>query len=175
MQTYSKEKKKIYNQTYALKNKGKKQNPEKYRRYYQKNRETILLKRKNVKDNPKYSESNKRYCKTYRDKNIEKIKQIDLKYRENNKEKVSLRKKKYKEKNPEKVHAGKTLAKLRIKLNKKGHIYTCEKCLSLEFVEGHHDNYHMPDLIRWLCKKCHRLFHSTHTYDKQTYTYTKRT
>ncbi len=35
----------------------------------------------------------------------------------------------------------------------------CEEC-GLDKVEMHHDDYHKPLLVRWLCKPCHRRLHN---------------
>lgn len=35
----------------------------------------------------------------------------------------------------------------------------CEDCAGCTRVEGHHDDYALPLVIRWLCRRCHRLWH----------------
>jgi hypothetical protein len=35
----------------------------------------------------------------------------------------------------------------------------CEKCLAVTKLHGHHDDYAYPMTVRWLCSKCHSLWH----------------
>lgn len=43
---------------------------------------------------------------------------------------------------------------------------TCESCgssgISKKGIHGHHDDYLKPDVVRWLCAKCHHRWHATH-------------
>jgi len=41
--------------------------------------------------------------------------------------------------------------------------YSCSKCSSDINVEGHHDDYSKPLEVRWLCSRCHKLWHKTNT------------
>lgn len=38
----------------------------------------------------------------------------------------------------------------------------CEVCESTLHVEGHHDDYDQPQVVRWLCSRCHSLWHRDH-------------
>lgn len=45
----------------------------------------------------------------------------------------------------------------------------CEECGSTGLfkdgrsaIQAHHDNYNEPLKVRWLCQKCHHLWHKTH-------------
>lgn len=35
----------------------------------------------------------------------------------------------------------------------------CEKCAGTAKLDGHHDDYSLPLLVRWLCRKCHKAWH----------------
>lgn len=45
----------------------------------------------------------------------------------------------------------------------------CVECNFEVFVEAHHDDYNKPLSIRWLCKKCHGLWHRYNTPLYQTH------
>jgi len=35
----------------------------------------------------------------------------------------------------------------------------CESCGKEGPVDGHHDDYNRPDVVRWLCRSCHMSLH----------------
>lgn len=36
----------------------------------------------------------------------------------------------------------------------------CEQCgMSHDYIHGHHDDYALPLVVRWLCPPCHRAWH----------------
>lgn len=37
---------------------------------------------------------------------------------------------------------------------------TCEECPSDFAVEAHHDDYDKPQVFRWLCARCHKIWHA---------------
>lgn len=41
----------------------------------------------------------------------------------------------------------------------------CEHCYKKEKLEGHHNDYHKPLEVIWLCVSCHRKFHGKYSGD----------
>lgn len=72
---------------------------------------------------------------------------------------------KYREENPRKWEAHKHVQKLvKSGLITKPDVCEscCEKPLSAKGIHGHHDDYAKPDIVRWLCAKCHHRWHAEH-------------
>lgn len=38
----------------------------------------------------------------------------------------------------------------------------CEVCNGAFQIEGHHDDYDQPKVVRWLCSRCHSIWHAEH-------------
>lgn len=36
----------------------------------------------------------------------------------------------------------------------------CSVCRSTNHIEGHHDDYDQPLVVRWLCSRCHSIWHA---------------
>ena len=36
----------------------------------------------------------------------------------------------------------------------------CEQCSNTGLLQGHHDDYALPLVVRWLCVPCHNLWHT---------------
>lgn len=65
---------------------------------------------------------------------------------------------KYKERFPDKVRAREAFSSAL----RRGDITrraTCEECGSRNKVDGHHDDYSKPLVVRWLCHSCHCAYH----------------
>ena len=87
----------------------------------------------------------------------EQRKETCKRYYENHKDEESLRMKKYLENNQEKYTAH--LAVQRAVRNNKLEPQPCEVCGKTK-TEAHHDDYDKPLEIRWLCHKCHMVYHA---------------
>ena len=121
-------------------------------------------------NNPDRVEARKLYAKThkgieaanrawkkYAEKNKEKIAEARKKYVENNKEKIAEIHRNYVKLNPKKRSAHKVVEGMvrRGELS----ISPCEDCGSLT-VHAHHDDYAKQSVVRWLCSKHHKKWHS---------------
>jgi transposase-like protein len=36
---------------------------------------------------------------------------------------------------------------------------SCSECLVTERLDAHHDDYSLPMIVRWLCRRCHQVWH----------------
>lgn len=125
---------------YWSKPENKERKRQKDKRYYERHKEEILKKMKEYQKN--HQEQRKETLKRY--------------YR-NHKDSESARQKEYIENNREKylAHTAVRGAILRGKLHK----HTCSVC-GAEKAEAHHDDYSKPLEVKWLCHKCHMMWHS---------------
>lgn len=124
--------------------------------------------------------SNSEYCKAYRLKNIEKLREYDRKrYHEKRKKdplykkKQSVNSRKWKEANRDrhrervkrwkKINQHQTKATTAVKdAVRYGRLVKaseCSKCGSKENIEGHHHDYSKPLDVIWVCKVCHIKIH----------------
>ena len=102
----------------------------------------------------KCKECNKKDVRTNRRSNLDKYRAYD-RQRGNRQENKYHRD--YRKKYPQKVRARRKVA-YEISL---GNIKSkpCEKCGYKGVTHAHHDDYHYPLNIRWLCPACHREWH----------------
>ena len=68
---------------------------------------------------------------------------------------------KYREANPKKYKA-QTWVNNAVRDGRLVKSTVCEVCESALHVEGHHDDYDKPQVVRWLCSRCHSLWHRDH-------------
>lgn len=93
-------------------------------------------------------------------KNDPRVKERHKKYQETDagKEKLREAKKRFIAKNPVKRAAHVILGNA----VRDGRIIKparCDECKSTGRIHGHHDDYSMPLVVRWLCPKCHKKWH----------------
>jgi hypothetical protein len=111
----------------------------------------------------------------HRDENIDKVREYD-RSRNNRPERVKARKDYIKtEAGKEAKQRGQLNYRKKYPLKYAAHIVTrnairngklisvsiCSVCGSSEKVEAHHDDYTKPLDVRWLCEKCHKLWHKS--------------
>ena len=80
------------------------------------------------------------------------------------KRRTRLEQQEYSSREKTKSHRDVAVYRLVAQAIKKGilNIAPCEKCGKTD-AEAHHDDYNKPLEVRWLCRKHHREWHSTHT------------
>lgn len=121
----------------------------------------------------KCKECIKSSVKSHRERNIEKVREYD-KQRGNQPHRVEARKEyvkteagkqakrratsTYKKRYPMK-YAAHVITRNAIRDGKLIQASNCSVCNSTEKIEGHHDDYTQPLLVRWLCEKCHKEWH----------------
>lgn len=69
--------------------------------------------------------------------------------------------KKYREANPKKYKATNWVNNA-IRDGRLFKASSCEACGSTFAIEGHHDDYDQPKVVRWLCSRCHSIWHAEH-------------
>jgi transposase-like protein len=57
------------------------------------------------------------------------------------------------------VYASHVIANNAIREGKLVPAKKCSVCNSTNKIEGHHDNYTKPLVVRWLCEPCHKTWH----------------
>lgn len=65
---------------------------------------------------------------------------------------------KYRAENPKKYKAHNVVNNA-IRAGKLTNPGVCSDCESTKYVEGHHDDYDKPLVVRWLCSRCHSIWH----------------
>ena len=65
----------------------------------------------------------------------------------------------YRKKNPEK-HRAHQLVRNAINRGDLVRPSVCESCDQNGYIEGHHDDYSQPLVVRWLCAACHKQHHA---------------
>ena len=93
----------------------------------------------------------------YRSEN-DRVREYD---RQRGKRQTSEDTRKYREANPKKYKA-QTWVSNAIRDGRLVKSSSCEVCRSDYAIEGHHDDYNQPKVVRWLCSRCHSLWHSEH-------------
>lgn len=98
------------------------------------------------------------YTKKYRQTDA--YKQAQLKYRRSRKGKAtdSEYQKEQRKSVPEKPRA-RDAVKQAIRKGKIAKAEQCEKCLSKNRIQAHHENYSEPLKVTWLCPQCHTAIH----------------
>lgn len=125
-------------------------------KHYEMNKEKYLINAKN------YYEENRelviKNSRKWQDENKERRRELARKYKKKQKDLekskllVNADYKKRQKSAHEKVHYALKTGKLIKPLN-------CEKCNSIEVLQGHHEDYMKPLHVEWLCFKCHCLEH----------------
>lgn len=110
-----------------------------------------------------FYESNKSRCKDcvktavkLRRKTNPKVQEYD---RKRGKRQTGEDTRKYREANPKKYKATNWVNNA-IRDGRLIKAENCEVCNGTFQIEGHHDDYNQPKVVRWLCSRCHSLWHS---------------
>lgn len=87
-------------------------------------------------------------------------KKSGAKYRKTDAGKISRNKNnaRYRARNPIKTKAASQMNHA-LEFGKITRPSACSKCSSTERIEGHHDDYLLPMVVRWLCQNCHISWH----------------
>lgn len=110
-----------------------------------------------------YKLSNSEYCKEYERSRNNTINRINTRKKysktEHGKEAIHKSSTKY-SKNNFKKRSAHALLGIAIKNGTINKPSACEKCsISDKKINGHHDDYSKPLIVRWLCTKCHHDWH----------------
>lgn len=96
----------------------------------------------------------KRQDAEYRHRNPERRREIGRAYVARHAREHAERGRQFRIESPEKYRA-QSLLNRAIKSGKIVRSKTCEVCGAVGRIEGHHPDYAMPYLVKWLCKPCH--------------------
>lgn len=141
------------------------------KKYYKKNRGTILAKKKRYHNqnqkkialkNKKYREENRdelnKYRREYYIEHKEELRIYQKEYRKTNKAKENQRK--YKAKETEKVKCRDKL-RLAVRRGKIKKPKFCSICYRTDcIIDGHHEDYSKPYEVVWCCRFCHKKLDS---------------
>lgn len=122
-------------------------NKDSYKKWYFKNKTSLLIKLKNKRNNPIYKKKQSEYYKQWYKKNG---RVRDLLFRE-----IIY---KWRENNPLAVSAYKILHK-EIRNNKLIIPINCVICKQKKRLSAHHEDYNKPLDVKWLCSSCHKKIH----------------
>lgn len=141
----SREKRREIEYRYWSKPENRERKRQKDKRYYERHKEDIL-----------------RRTEKYQAEHPEQRKETNKRYYRNHKDSESARQKKYIKNNREKYRAHRAVQSAVLKgvLDRQ----PCSVCGEAK-AEAHHDNYNKPLEVRWLCHKCHMLWHAQNRED----------
>lgn len=127
------------------------------RKYYQKNKSTILSRSKEYYSNN--TERVKSNVKKWKSENPERSRELANKGYQRRREEYQKYSKEYRVKNRHKTRAKSAVAN-RIRAGKLGRPKLCSICNKGNCrIVGHHDDYDKPYQIKWVCDSCHKKIH----------------
>lgn len=128
------------------------------KKYYEENKEKLLVHRKDAYDPIAASERWKEYYYTNHKKELERKRAYYDKIKVSNPQMYRNNASKWRQDNPEKVKAHREVARL----VKNGELKKPEKCSGCNcraVLHAHHEDYEKPNYVIWLCKLCHAKVH----------------